>query len=202
MSVGPVSHLLYLHGFRSSPQSTKARQVGAWLAANRPEVRFWCPQLPASPQQAMAEVFAGIESWPHRGMAVFGSSLGGFYATVVAERTGCRAVLLNPAVEPARDLTAAIGETSAWHSDEPFFFRREYIDELKFMAPPPTLTELERYFAVIAKGDEVLSWREMSARYAGCRIRLLEGSDHAIADFDAYLPETMAFVGLSRGSSG
>ena len=201
MSAGPVSHLLYLHGFRSSPQSTKARQVGAWLAAHRPEVRFWCPQLPASPKQAMAEVFAGIDGWPHDGMAVFGSSLGGFYATVVAERTGCRAVLLNPAVEPARDLAAAIGETTAWHSDEPFFFRREYTHELKAMAPPPTLTHLERYFAVIAKGDEVLSWREMSARYAGCRIRLLEGSDHAIADFEAYLPETMAFAGLSRGPS-
>ncbi len=202
MSVGPVSHLLYLHGFRSSPLSTKARQVGTWLATHRPEVRFWCPQLTASPQQAMAEVFAGIASWPHDGMAVFGSSLGGFYATVVGERTGCRAVLLNPAVEPARDLAAAIGETTAWHSDEPFFFRPEYIDELETMAPPPTLTKLERYFAVIAKGDEVLSWREMSARYAGCRIRLLEGSDHAIADFDAYLPETMTFVGLSRGASG
>ncbi len=197
----PVSHLLYLHGFRSSPQSTKARQVGAWLAAHRPELRFWCPQLAASPKQAMADVFAGIASWPHDGMAVFGSSLGGFYATVVAERTGCRAVLLNPAIEPARDLAAAIGESTAWHSDEPFFFRREYIDELKAMTPP-TLTDPARYFAVIAKGDEVLSWREMSARYAGCRIRLIEGSDHAISDFEAYLPETMAFVGLSRGSSG
>ena len=201
-AIAPVSHLLYLHGFRSSPQSTKARQVGAWLAAHRPELRFWCPQLAASPQQAMADVFAGIASWPHDGMAVFGSSLGGFYATVVAERTGCRAVLLNPAVEPARDLAAAIGESTAWHSDEPFFFRREYIDELKAMAPPATLTDPARYFAVIAKGDEVLSWREMSGRYAGCRIRLIEGSDHAISDFDAYLLETMAFAGLSRDSSG
>ena len=198
----PISHLLYLHGFRSSPQSTKARQVGAWLAAHRPEVRFWCPQLPASPHQAMAEVFADIASWPHDSMAVFGSSLGGFYATVVAERTGCRAVLLNPAIEPARDLAAAIGETTSWHSDEPFFFRREYIDELKAMAPPTTLTNPERYLAVIAKGDEVLSWREMTTRYAGCRVRLIEGSDHAIGDFDVYLPEVMASAGFSRGSSG
>lgn len=193
---GPVSHVLYLHGFRSSPHSSKARRVGAWLAERHPEVRFWCPQLPASPRQAMAKVQAGIAAWPCDRMAVFGSSLGGFYATVVAERVDCRAVLLNPAVDPARGLAAAVGETTAWHSDEPFVFRAEFIDELRAMAPPPRLTRPERYFAVIAKGDEVLSWHEMSARYAGCPMRLLEGGDHALSDFDEHLADVMAFVGL------
>ncbi len=191
-----VTHVLYLHGFRSSPQSTKARMTALWLATHRPDVTFWCPQLPASPGRAMAEVLAGIAAWPHGRMAVFGSSLGGFYATAVAERTGCLAVLLNPAVDPARDLANAIGETTAWHSDEPFFFRPGYIDELRAIEPPFRLAHPDRYFAVIAKGDEVLSWREMSGRYAGARIKLLEGSDHALADFADHLPETMAFVGL------
>jgi predicted esterase YcpF (UPF0227 family) len=97
-------------------------------------------------------------------MAVVGSSLGGFYATALAERTGCRAVLLNPAVAPARDLARHVGETTAWHSDERFFFRAEYIDELRTLTVPG-LTRPERYFAIIAKGDELLSWREMEARY-------------------------------------
>ncbi len=191
-----VTHLLYLHGFRSSPQSTKARMTGAWLAEHHPDLTFWCPQLPASPRRAMADVLAGVAAWPRGRMAVFGSSLGGFYATAMAERSGCRAVLLNPAVDPARDLAAAIGETTAWHSDQPFFFRPEYIDELHAIAPAATLTCLERYFAVIAKGDEVLSWREMSARYAGSPTLLIEGGDHALSDFADHLPEAMAFVGL------
>jgi predicted esterase YcpF (UPF0227 family) len=194
----PVTHLLYLHGFRSSPESTKAVKLGAWVAANRPDVVWWCPQLPASPAAAIDEVTAGTASWPRHGMAVIGSSLGGFYATVLAEQLGCRAVVLNPAVEPARDLAAAVGTTTAWHSDEPFFFRAEYVDELRRMAPPPALTDRARYFAVIAKGDEVLSWREMSARYAGCKVRLIEGSDHALSDFDEHLPEVVAFLGLQR----
>jgi predicted esterase YcpF (UPF0227 family) len=42
----------------------------------------------------------------------------------------------------------------------------------------------------------LLSWREMSARYAGGRIRLIEGSDHALSDFDAHLPAVVAFLGL------
>ena len=193
----PVTHLLYLHGFRSSPQSTKARKFAAWVAAHRPDLVWWCPQLPASPAAAMADVMAGIADWPSARMAVIGSSLGGFYATAVAERRGCRAVVLNPAIDPARDLAAAVGESTSWHGGDPFVFRAEYVDELRKVAPPPVLTDPDRYLAVIAKGDEVLSWREMSARYAGCRIRLLEGGDHALTDFDRQMPEVLEFLGLA-----
>jgi predicted esterase YcpF (UPF0227 family) len=178
----PISHLLYLHGFRSSPQSTKARQLAAWVSSARPDLHWWCPQLPPSPAQALREVMAGLADWPQDAMAVIGSSLGGFYATVVAERMGCPAVLLNPAVEPARDLAGWIGVTAAWHSGEQIYFRSEYVDELRALRPCH-ITRPERYFAVIAKGDEVLDWREMAQRYAGCHLRLVEGSDHALSDF-------------------
>ena len=194
----PVTHLLYLHGFRSSPQSTKARKVAAWVEEHRPDLVWSCPQLDASPAKAMREVEDEIARWPDTAMAVIGSSLGGFYATVIAERHGCRAVVLNPAVDPARDLAAAIGETTAWHSGDPFVFRSGYVDELRAMEPGP-LTDPGRYFAVIAKGDEVLSWREMSARYTGSPMRLLEGSDHALTGFDAQMPEVLAFLGLVAG---
>ena len=136
-----------------------------------------------------------VSAWPQARAAVIGSSLGGFYATAVAERLGWRAVLLNPAVDPARDLAKHIGETTAWHSDERFFFRAEFIDELRAIAPG-ALTALDRYFAVIAKGDEVLSWVEMSARYRGCRVKLLEGGDHALSDFERHLPDINDFLGL------
>ncbi|HEX6361579.1 MAG TPA: YqiA/YcfP family alpha/beta fold hydrolase [Albitalea sp.] len=195
--MAPTTHLLYLHGFRSSPQSTKARQTAAWLAAHRPDVHWWCPQLPPSPWDAVQLVVDGTRGWPRERMAVIGSSLGGFYATVLAERTGCRAVLLNPAIEPARDLAGQIGETTAWHSDDRFFFQPRFIEELALLRPA-AITRPERYFAVIAKGDEVLDWREMAARYAGCRIRLLEGGDHALGDYaEAHLPEVVRFLGLS-----
>ncbi len=196
--MGPITHLLYLHGFRSSPQSTKARQTAAWLRQHRPELQWWCPQLPPSPREALRTVLDGTADWPAARSGVIGSSLGGFYATAVAERRGCRAVLLNPAVDPARDLQQYIGEISTWHGDERFFFRPEFIAELRAIAPL-TLTRLARYFAVIAKGDELLSWVEMSDRYRGCRIKLLEGGDHALSDFDTHLPELMAFFNLTSG---
>ncbi|MFO1339758.1 MAG: YqiA/YcfP family alpha/beta fold hydrolase [Burkholderiaceae bacterium] len=194
---GAPTHVLYLHGFRSSPLSTKAQMFGRWLAANRPDVRFWCPQLPPSPREAMALVFDGIADWPHGSMAVVGSSLGGFYAAVVAEATGCRAVVLNPAVDPARDLARHIGEQTTWQRpEERFFFRPEYVDELRAMAPA-ALTRPGRYAAVIAKGDELLDWREMSARHAGATTLLLDGSDHALGDFDQQLPFVLRFLHLT-----
>jgi len=192
-----VSHLLYLHGFRSSPQSAKARRLAEWVRTNRPGLRWWCPQLPPSPREAMALVMDGIAAWPKDTMVVVGSSLGGFYATVVAERTGCPAVLLNPAVEPARDLAACIGEQTGFHDPEQrFFFRAEFVDELRAMTPVQ-ITAPDRYLAIIAKGDELLDWREMSARYAGCRIKLLDGSDHGLSDFDDHLPDLITHLHLN-----
>ena len=84
-------------------------------AQNHPSVTWWCPQLPPSPRDAVAMVMAGIDGWPCERMAVVGSSLGGFYATHVAEATGCKAVLLNPAVHAARDLAKYVGEQTSWH---------------------------------------------------------------------------------------
>ncbi len=192
----PPTHLLYLHGFRSSPQSAKARRVAAWVQAMRPDLHWWCPQLPPSPREAMAMVESTVREWPASAMAVIGSSLGGFYATAVAEHHGCPAVLLNPAVDPARDLAKYIGEQTAFHDPaERFFFRVEFVDELRAITPA-AITRPERYLAVIAKGDEVLDWREMSARYAGCRIKLLEGGDHALSDFDTHLPDILHFLQL------
>lgn len=191
-----TTHLLYLHGFRSSPQSTKARLMAREVAARHPGVTWWCPQLPPSPREAMDLLLRGIASWPRERMAVVGSSLGGFYATWVAEQTGCRAALLNPAVDPARDLARHVGEHSGWHDPkETFFFRAEYVDELRALTLPG-ITQPERYYALIAKGDEVLDWREMAARYPGSHIHLLEGGDHAISEFPDYLHEVLAFLDL------
>ena len=194
----PTTHLLYLHGFRSSPQSTKAQMMAARVQADHKKVRWWCPQLPPSPREAMALIQRGTADWPADQMAVVGSSLGGFYATALAQQRGCRAVVLNPAVDPARDLAAHIGEQTAWHDPaEHFFFRPEYIDELRALQTGP-LTHPERTFAVIAKGDELLDWREMTARYASARIRLVEGSDHALSDFDDHIDAVHEFLALER----
>ena len=194
----PTTHLLYLHGFRSSPQSTKARLVAARVARDYPGVTWWCPQLPPSPRAAMDLVVQGIARWPRAATAVLGSSLGGFYATWVAQQLGCKAVLLNPAVDPARDLAKHIGEQTAWHDpQEHFLFEPGFVDQLRGLQCHG-LNQPSRYYLVVAKGDEVLDWREMVARYPGAAIRLLEGGDHALSDFDTHIDGVLGFLDLVR----
>jgi predicted esterase YcpF (UPF0227 family) len=192
-----ITHLLYLHGFRSSPQSFKARWMADWVAANRPDVAWACPQLSPSPAAALEQLRLLVAGWPVATMGIIGSSLGGFYATVLAESLGCRAVLLNPAVDPARDLAAHIGRQAMYHAaDESFEFRPEYVDELVAMTPPKRLAHAGQLLALVAKGDEVLDWREMAARYAQGPLKLIAGSDHGLSDFESHVPDLLRHLQL------
>ncbi len=193
----PLTHLLYLHGFRSSPRSNKAQMVGAAVAS---QGLVWAsPQLPPSPAQAMALIEQITESWPADSMAVVGSSLGGFYATVLAQRKGCRAAVINPAVAPARDLANYIGEQSPFDRPEDrIFFLPEFVGELQALAPYP-ITRPHRYWALVARGDEVLHAPEMVAHYPGVSLKLIPGSDHAMSDFADHLPSLMAWLGPAEG---
>lgn len=190
--------ILYLHGFRSSPESFKARMMAHAMAERGLTDAWACPQLPASPREAI-DLALGMardrlaDTDSPRELTVIGSSLGGFYATWIAEQLGCKAVLLNPAVHAARDLATQVGEHHMYHSGAPFVFLPEYVDELAAIHAP-RITQPDRYFLVAATGDEVLDWREMRDRYAGCRQRIVQGSDHGLSDFAEWMPEVLEFA--------
>lgn len=187
--------ILYLHGFRSSPQSFKARLLRERLHALGRSAEYLCPQLPASPRAAMQLAQELIAYSEPMQLTLIGSSLGGYYATKLAEQTGCRAVLLNPAITPAQGLDKQIGITTAWHSDETFEFKPEYIDQLADIAVP-AITRPERYFLIAATGDEVLDWRAMTTHYAGAHQLVIQGSDHGLSDFEQYMTEVLTFCGM------
>jgi hypothetical protein len=184
--------ILYLHGFRSSPRSFKARVVQQALADAGRAQELICPQLPASPKAAIELALLLAERHAPDNLSIIGSSLGGFYATWLAERLGCRAVLLNPSVDPTRNLEHHVGVTTAWHSSEPFEFRSDYIGELADLRVAQ-ITRPQRYFLLAATGDEVLDYRDMVAHYPGARQHLIRGSDHAISEFPQYVEEVLAF---------
>jgi predicted esterase YcpF (UPF0227 family) len=188
--------LVYLHGFRSSPRSSKAVKTSVALKAlSTPDHTFewYCPQLLASPKASMAMVTNYIDQSKADRMVVIGSSLGGFYANYLTEKYSCKAVALNPAVRAARELAPHVGMMTAYDSEEPFDFRPEYIDELKALQVE-RVSDPSRYFLIAAKGDELLDWKEMSQFYQGAKQLILEGGDHGIADYSDHLPRIMEFI--------
>ena len=188
--------LVYLHGFRSSPRSSKAVMTGEGIKAiSCPEnpIQWYCPQLLASPKESMTMVEDHIKQSGADQIVVVGSSLGGFYANYLAEKYGCKAIVLNPAVRAARELAPHVGMMTAYDSDEPFDFRPEYIDELKSLQVEK-ISNPSRYFLIAAKGDELLDWQEMVGFYPGAKHLVLEGSDHGIADYADHLPQVLKFI--------
>jgi predicted esterase YcpF (UPF0227 family) len=131
---------------------------------------------------------------------VVGSSLGGCYATWLAEQIGCKAVLLNPAVQAARDLAGQVGPQLGYHDGEPFEFKAAYVDQLRGFQVA-RISRPGRYFLVAAQGDEVLDWKEMVAAYPGARHKILAGSDHGLSDFESYVDEVLSFSGIRAAAS-
>ncbi|MFX1673313.1 alpha/beta fold hydrolase [Paraburkholderia sp. A2WS-5] len=186
--------IVYLHGFRSSPQSFKARLLDARLEALGRGREWLCPTLPVSPVETVALVEREIAARAQAGerITLIGSSLGGFFATHLAEKHGWRAVLLNPAVVPDRDLSKYLGEQPLWHGGGSIVVEPRHLEELRALAVA-AVTEPQRYYLVAATGDEVLDYREMLAHYPGAKTRLIEGSDHGISEFADYVDDVIQF---------
>ena len=190
--------VVYLHGFRSSPRSSKAVITGeAIQALSTPEnlIEWYCPQLLASPKESMNLVERHIENSQYDRLVVMGSSLGGYYANYLAEKYACKAVVLNPAVRAPRELASQVGMLTSYDTDEPYDFRPEYIDQLMNLQVE-TITNPSRYFLMAAKGDELLSWEEMVEFYKGSEQLVLEGSDHGISEYPDHLPKVLKFISI------
>ncbi|MFZ2628836.1 MAG: YqiA/YcfP family alpha/beta fold hydrolase [Rugosibacter sp.] len=188
--------ILYLHGFTSGPQSVKARALGARMAARGLAADFVCPQLPASPAEAIAlaehlikqrKVGAG-DTASKKEVTLVGSSLGGFYATWLAEKYNLRAVLVNPAVVARLSLENFVGPQRWLYTGEPFDFTLQHINELRALELPRS-SQPQRFWLLTEEGDETLDYREAVAYYAGARQTVLPGGDHSFTRWHDYLDE-------------
>jgi predicted esterase YcpF (UPF0227 family) len=184
--------ILYLHGFRSSPASHKARLLHDRMVQRGLASHFWCEQLPFAPQEAEALIERVIAAAPTPHTLV-GSSLGGLYASVLAQRWGLPAVLINPAVLASVTLEAYIGTQTHLHTGQAFEFTAAHIDHLRRLEAEP-LTDLSHTWLLVEAGDEVLDATAAVKRFAGAKITLHEGGDHSFTRFADYLDEIIDFA--------
>ena len=183
--------IVYLHGFNSSPASGKAKQLGEHMAGLGQQTDYTCPALPNSPREAIAHVEAGLAQ--HKGpVTLIGSSLGGFYATHLAEKHGWKAVLVNPAVHAHVLMRGALGPQTNWHTGEKWLFTEAHLDELAAL-DVPAITRPERYLLLAQTGDEVIDYRDAVAYYAGATQIIEDGGDHGFAGFERHFQTILDF---------
>ncbi|SHK36670.1 YqiA/YcfP family alpha/beta fold hydrolase [Halomonas caseinilytica] len=189
----PASGILYLHGFNSGSASPKAALMRA--ACEHLSLPCVTPQLPHRPDRALAVAEACLDEL---GMApmVVGSSMGGFLATLVAERHDLPAALINPAVAPARLVTAWIGEALVNpYSGERFQVEEAHRRELEVLTPERVTPW--RYLLLLGTADETLDARDAWAFYRGAASILHPGGDHGFSALADYLPAILAHGGHS-----
>jgi hypothetical protein len=186
--------VLYIHGFLSSPSSSKAQQTKAWLAQNKPETTFLCPQLSSYPHEAKAQLLSCIEPYTASELCVIGSSLGGFWAShLVEEDLARKAVLINPAVAPHLRFKHYIGEPlKSYYSDDVYTLKQSDIGLLG-ACESPRLSRPQAYWLLAQKEDEVLDYRLAQERYASCKSNIEDGGNHIFIDYSRWLPEIATF---------
>lgn len=192
-----------MHGFNSGPASVKGRELGKAIAAlpeaARPE--YFLPQLSHRPAEAMRTACRWVEAGDRDHLTFVGSSLGGFYATHLAERYGAGAVLINPAVHPDTDLAPYLGTQRNPFTGEAYELTAGHLAELRTLKVEHVVRP-QRYLLLVQTGDEVLDYRAAVAFYAGAWQFVRGGGDHAFHDFAAQIPVILRFAGIDRAAVG
>ena len=192
--------LVYLHGFNSSPASHKAQLMKAHLEGRGQGQLYACPELPDTPREAIEAIEAiikGNSAGRHaHEITLLGSSLGGFYATYLAEKLGCRAVLINPAITPHVGLEAYLGTQKNLHTGRPYELTRAHLEGWRELVVERI--DPEKYLLLLETGDEVLDWRQAARKYEGARTVIRDGGDHSLQSFPEHIGRILAFAGMDK----
>ena len=185
--------IIYIHGFNSSPASHKSRQLRERLAEIGREQEFSCPALPHRPQEAIAVLKDMVVGAGAQKVTLVGSSLGGFYATWLTEKMGCRSVLVNPAITPHDGLHSYLGPQKNLYTGEEYELTEDHLAQLKALYVP-TLVRMGDYLLIHTTGDELLDWRVAVDLFRGCRKIVVDGSDHSFREFGGYIDSVLEFA--------
>lgn len=192
MSIPDSVSFIYIHGFNSSPQSFKAKQLARWFSARGQAHRLAIPELNHSPQRAIDQLKPLVEAADS--VALIGSSLGGFYATWLTEAYGhVRSVLVNPAVAPHRLLEKMLGETENYYTGERYLLTPAHMTQLEALFLP-SLQCSDRLLLLQQKGDETLDYRDAVAYYRDSMQLVQPGGSHAFDNFESQFELIMEFA--------
>jgi len=197
-------HVIYIHGFNSSPGSFKALQLKAFVEQNKLDLQYHAPMLSHWPEQAMETLEDLLESIKacdqHTGkitrILLVGSSLGGFYSTyLMARYPGLKAVLINPAVYPQELLPAYLGLNENLYTGEQYQLTQDHMQQLRrlHMAEPACTQNIK---VLLQSDDEILDYHRAENYYRQAEVVVIEGGDHGFQNFEQYFTMMLDFAGI------
>ncbi len=192
--------IIYIHGFNSSASSYKAQLLLKTMKQLGLEKDIIIPSLSSVPSYAMAELQSLVQEHISDNLSFIGSSLGGYYATWLADRYDRPAVLVNPAIKPYELLQDYLGPNINHYTGESYELTYEHIQQLKQLNIE-YITKPHRYLVMLQTGDEVLDYSQAFVKFAGSRMVVEEGGDHSFSDFENHLSAIFNFCGVQSAGA-
>lgn len=184
-------HIIYLHGFNSSPQSKKAALL-ADAVSLRDDIELVVPALPFEPMSAISTIQRCMEATAHEQVALIGSSLGGFYALYIAEKYHCRATLINPAIRPYELLADYLGKNINMYTGEQYVFTTAHISQLQDIEIQK-IKFPQNYLVLLQTGDEILDYRQAVEKFNNSYVSVAQGGNHSFDGFEKVINDIIEF---------
>jgi len=185
--------VLSLHGFHSSPNSLKARQLAEHIKQHHPDITFLCPQLPCLPDQMWQLIESIFARHKEDTIGVVGSSLGGYLATKIAEQYQSKVIIVNPAVTPYLLLQAYEGEQTHPYTGETYLIDNRFMENMKVL-DVKKISAPQHCWVLLQQDDEVLDYQQALSKYQGCKISCETGGNHSFIGFDRYIADIITFL--------
>ena len=202
-------NLIYIHGLDSDANSTKGLLLDKYCQQHHLDISVHRPDLNQPPKLVFDKLLKLVAELDADSKVILvGSSLGGYFATLVSNETGCPALLINPSTQPHITLQRFEADKSAdtlkiddhqekilhtteggWaitKSDLQWFKRHQLL----------TVENPSEVIVMLKKGDELLDANLSAAFYKhqGATVIAQEGGDHRFSDFAEHLAEVIEIL--------
>ena len=184
--------IIYLHGFNSSAKSKKSKILDSFLEREK-LINLESPNLNNSPKKAIFQIENIIKEYSNR-VCLVGSSLGGLYATFVADKYDLKSVTINPVVRNhISGMKDLVGSHKNFHTDEEYeFSMKDYLD-LKKLGLKKLKNPLN-HLCLIKMSDEVLDHNKTLAYFSKSYVLSEKGGNHSYDDFFEKIPLILDYM--------
>ena len=184
--------IIYLHGFNSSAESKKSKILDSYLKGEK-LMTLESPNLNKSPSKAISQIEKIIKESSNR-VCVVGSSLGGLYATFIADKYDLKSVTINPVVKNhISGMKDLVGSHKNFHSNEEYkFTMKDYLNLQKLGLE--NLKKPLNHFCLIKMSDEVLDHNETFQYFSKSYVLSEKGGNHSYDDFFEKIPLILDYM--------